>query len=217
MTVVDSLFEHNGPVYKLRDNQYRGYAAGLSVGYNKDQANSAAGNLLTNPRVSVLNCTFRNNTSDPRSNPNNASSIRPNRRHEVFRGFVFTGRGGGIAINVNSTVPFHVFIEDCLIEGNKAQAFGGGLYLLFSAYAQHRMEMTGTRIIDNESRNGGGMSLAVLEGESGSLEWRIEDTHFENNLASSLGGGIFCHVGSEFVESIFVQSSNPTDLCGHII
>jgi len=102
-----------------------------------------------------------------------------------------------MAVTLNSTFPFHVSIEDCLVEGNRAQAFGGGMYLLFGAYAHHRMEMSGTRIIDNESQNGGGLSLAAVQGENAGLVWTIDDTHFEHNTAS-LGGGIFVHIGSEF-------------------
>ena len=186
--VTNCSFEHNGPVYILRNDQYRGHAAGLSIGYNMPHLSSQTGQVI------VKNCTFRNNTSDPKANP---VYLEPNRPHEILRGFVFSGRGGGVAITLNSSFPFSVSIDDCIVEENRAQAFGGGMYLLFGAYVAHTMKMNNTRFTNNKSGTGGGLSLATLEGVKDGLTWAIVDSHFENNHAN-LGGGIFSHSASKF-------------------
>lgn len=202
--VFNCIFEHNGPVYTLRSNQYRGHAAGLSVGYDDENVQ----NLPTQMgRVIVKNCTFRNNTSDPEAGAS-FEDVEPNRSHEILRGFVLSGRGGGVAINLNSTFPFAVSIDDCTVEDNRAQAFGGGMYLLFGAYTSHVMNMNNTRFTNNWSGRGGGLSLAAIEGQGDDLAWAITDSKFENNQAN-LGGGIFIHISSKVaVVSIKKKSQN---------
>ncbi len=200
INVQNCIFENNGPVFILRNDQYRGHAAGLAIGY--DENDSTSSSHIASGQVSVINCTFRNNTSDPSSNLNTYSYLEPNRPHEIFRGFILSGRGGGLAINVNSSFPFYVSIQDCLAENNKAQAFGGGVYLLFGAYASHHMEMKGTRIVNNECEVGGGLSLAALEGVHDGLNWSITDTIIGGNRAA-LGGGVYMHLGSKLFQCWF--------------
>lgn len=186
MQISNSNFEHNGPVSILRNNPYRGHGGGVSVGFNCDNNcdNSVRG------RVSICNCRFRNNRSDPRRNVSTPAS-------EVLRGS-FPGRGGAVSVVINSTFEYNVLVTGCLIEDNYAYISGSGIYLFFTGYSPHNVTVRDTILTNNTSPLVGALSLAYVEGSDNGMKIRLEvyNSRFEENRAS-FGGGIFIFSGGK--------------------
>ena len=86
--------------------------------------------MPSSPGLTISDCVFRNNTSLPAGKEDLPFNhlIQENR---------YFGRGGAIAININSTTPYNTLIKDCTIENNSARLFGGGLYLVLRGVTNH--------------------------------------------------------------------------------
>ena len=70
VVVTNCTFEHNGPVTVFKQEQYRGSAAGISIGYDDNHYNAESGTPIESVpdgagSVSVTNCTFQNNKHTP--------------------------------------------------------------------------------------------------------------------------------------------------------
>ena len=196
VTISDCIFEHNGPVTILKDDQYRGSAAGISIGYDDNHYNDTGTPTDTIPTgngsVTVTGCIFRNNTNSPLLD----DQVNP---HAFFSRFVFPGRGGALSLTVNSSFPFDANIDNCLVENNFAQLFGGGFYIAFSGYHEHLTVVNNSKFIGGHARDGGGGGLVVgfvEAGRSESFSVRLEifNSNFTENRAV-FGGGIFFFAG----------------------
>ena len=176
VTVTGSTFEHNGPVAIVKNESYRGHSGGLSVGYN-DIAEREGG------LIQISNCTFRNNTSNPSAAVQQSTT-------QLLQRFVFTGRGGGCAITVNSTFNLSASIESSYFEENSALSFGGGLYIGFSAYSPHTVTVMRSRFVNNScNSSAGGLQFGFIEALTSSITLILESSEFIQNSAQ-FGGGV---------------------------
>lgn len=188
--VSNSIFEHNGPVFILRGQQYRGHAGGMSIGFDdeRDPESSQPERI----GAFIESCRFLNNTSNPRAINSDVFNTS-----QVIESFLFPGRGGALAITVNSSFEFNVVINNCHVEDNYASSFGGGIYLVFSGYSSHTIQVNNTVFVNNTSGSGG-LTLGYLEksGNGEGLSLEVLNSHFEDNHAK-FGGGIYLYAGSE--------------------
>lgn len=196
VAVFNCIFEHNGPVTTLKQEQYRGSAAGISVGYD-DNHYHPAGTLPDsvpdgNGFLSITGCTFRNNTHSPLTE----DQLDP---HQFLSRYLFPGRGGALSLTVNSSFPFHANITDCLVEDNSAQSIGGGFYIAFSGYSEHLTVVSNSEFVRNSARDIGGGGFFVGFVEAGrrkrfSVRLQLYNCNFTENKAV-FGGGIFFIAG----------------------
>ena len=170
------VFESNGPTSVIKEDQYRGHAGGLSVGYH---------DIPTAPVAVISNCVFRNNTSDPTSDLVQTTS-------DLVRSSQFTGRGGGCAFPVNPLLSLNATVEDCLFEDNFANSSGGGLYVAFNGRAKHTVTLRRVRFSRNHAPTAGGLEVGFIAGGNPGAENRLVayDSVFVENTAT-FGGGVY--------------------------
>ena len=179
----DSIFEHNGPVMMEKSEPYRGHSGGLSIGYFGEASTDSPKSGLV---AFVSNCTFRNNTSDPRA-------LGAQSATDLLQRFAFTGRGGGCAFTVSSPSSLNATVENCTLEDNLALSFGGGLYVGFDGNQNHTVAVNRVRFVRNVCRlAGGGLVAGFLQGAALQSLNRIlvYNSEFTENQAM-FGGGIY--------------------------
>ena len=183
VTVRDSVFEHNGPVMMEKSEPYRGHSGGLSIGYFGEASTDSP---KSGPVAFISNCTFRNNTSNPRALDAQSAT-------DLLQRFAFTGRGGGCAFIVSSPSSLNATIENCTLEDNLALSFGGGLYVGFDGNKNHTVAVNRVRFVRNVCRlAGGGLVAGFLQGAALQSLNRIQvyNSEFTENQAM-FGGGIY--------------------------
>ena len=65
-------------------------------------------------------------------------------RGEALQDRSFPGRGGGVALIVNSMSEANLLVEDCLFVDNVAVESGGGLYVLLDGLSSHTVTINRT-------------------------------------------------------------------------
>ena len=211
MTVTNCVFEENGFVGVTKFGyQYRGHAGGLSVGKYMIRIKIGCCHILclfyfsgfddnhynvngTDPDsvpdirgIHISGCAFRNNTSDPQKSGDLVTTT------QLLQDYIFPGRGGAIAITINSSFAFNASIEDCVIHNSYATSFGGGIYLGYSGYAAHTTSVNRTIFVSNRCDGpSGGLQLGFIEGGANGFTVRLEvyNSEFYDNEAE-FGGAI---------------------------
>ncbi len=176
--IGNCTFEHNGPAFIFKPQQYRGHAGGLSIGTEEESTDG------TRMHFMVTGCTFRNNTSSTPPDELGATT-------RVLIRFVFPGRGGGCSILVNTSSPANTTIKDCVFEDNIATTVAGALYLGFSGHSSHDVVVNNTKFVRNRSDSGGAIHYGFLEGheQGDSTILVLSNTEFVENSAQ-FGGGM---------------------------
>ena len=144
--------------------------------------------------ILISGCIFRNNTSDPQKSGALVSTS------QLLQAFIFPGRGGAIAITINSSFAFNASIEDCVIQNSFATSFGGGIYLGYSGYAAHTTYVNRTLFMNNRCDGpSGGLQLGFIEGGANGFTVTLEvyNSEFYDNEAE-FGGAIHLFSNSEF-------------------
>ena len=143
----------------------------------------------SNNGVIIDNCVFLNN-----------SCLTRNNRLDAIATGTFPGRGGALAVLINSTFNFDVTITNSIVQDSQALYFGGGVILSLSGYSSHVVTIKNTQFINNVCfSTGGALVVGYLE-RSDSEEIRrmeIHDSLFDSNRAD-FGGGFFLYVDSEW-------------------
>ena len=190
MEVLDSAFAHNGPVRVLKFDEYRGHSGGLSVAYNWNALNTT-----TQPLVAISNCQFHNNSaSGPSSNIQQSTST-------LLTRLLFTGRGGGAAVIINSPVSVQVHMLNCTFDDNYALSYGGGLYLAWGRVSGHVVRINRTRFIRNRTPGGaGGLEMGFAQGgfEDNAIRVFAYSCEFVENEATH-GGGVYFFSSCEWM------------------
>ena len=115
VTVRHCTFRNNTSTSYFTRKQFQGNSGGLSLGYNMGLASLSSINVL------VTDSVFINNSADPPSYLFFSTT-------GLMEEYIFTGRGGGIAMPVNVTCPVDVIINNNLMDNNYAKSYGGGIY-----------------------------------------------------------------------------------------
>ena len=161
--------------------QYRGNTGSVAITYfNSSRSNQ-------NPDIKVINTTFINNSV--------YAKLAYRFSSRTFSRGLLTGRAGGLGVfiyEIYHNVTIHV--DGCTFHDNYAQAYGGGMYFLYSGRNSHH---TGTVSNCEFNRNtgdlGGGGFIIVLvsSGLVGAPHiLSIRDCIFKTNRGNC-GGGLF--------------------------
>ena len=131
VSVLDSIFMHNGPVsHTLKSQPFRGNSGGLSIAYNNV---TSSGVKLS---VFVERCIFINNSALPDLQLQLTSSLAVSSK-------TFTGRGGALGLLLSNELQhIEVLVRGCQFHGNSAQNFGGGMYVLFDVDSGHTVTIS---------------------------------------------------------------------------
>ncbi len=180
-------FESNGPVDLLKEGQWRGFAGGLSVAFY------SIDDRFENIGIVLAHNTFLNNTSDP-------GLVGSRFTTDVLTTFIFRGRGGGCALNINTPSASSVLVTNCTFQRNLARAFGGGLYLAFGEVANHSVRIEDSFFIDNTTPGGaGGLEVGFALGGPNDLANTVFGINlvFERNTAA-YGGASFVFLAGRY-------------------
>ena len=151
--VFQCTFENNGPVIIVKNDPWRGHAGGLSIAYNYDKPLNG-----TTISAVIAKNTFINNSAWSLSQNKRTTSL-------LLTQFVFTGRGGGCSININSHTAINVTIRNCIFTNNNALYYAGGLYLVFKTVSGHIATVSDSQFIENQTPGGaGGMNIGFVSG-----------------------------------------------------
>ena len=119
---------------------------------------------------------------------------------QLIGDFIFSGRGGAIAVTINSSFAFSTRIEDCFLENNFATSFGGGVYLGYSGYNGHNTTVNRTTFMNNHCDGpSGGLHSGFIEGGGNGFTVGLEiyNSEFYDNTAQ-FGGAIFLFSNRKF-------------------
>ena len=160
----------------IKEDQYRGHAGGLSIGYHLTP---------TAPVAVISGCLFRNNTSDPSSDLVQTTS-------DLVRSSQFTGRGGGCAFPVNPLYSLNATVEDCRFEDNYANSFGGGLYVAFNGKQHNTVVLHRVLFVRNRAPTAGALEVGFVSGGNPGAQDGLMayDCVFMENQAT-FGGGVY--------------------------
>ena len=106
---------------------------------------------------------------------------------------VFPGRGGGLAILVNSVTKVTVDVINCSFFGNEATEFGGGAYVLLPTTSSHLITFQSCDFEENWSEtHAGGLGIGISGNGNGteSNSVTVRDCLFHDNSAP-YGGGVY--------------------------
>ena len=185
--VTDCSFHNNGPVTSFKTGLWRGHAGGLSIAFY-----SVAGEFEA-INVTLTHNDFNKNTANPKLRESRFTTTN------LFINFIFSGRGGGCAININTPTSSDVTVRNCTFRNNYALAYGGGLYLAFGVVANHSVIVQDSQFIENQTPGGaGGLEIGFAKGGSNDIANRVlaVNVTFLKNTAS-YGGGSFVFIAGK--------------------
>ena len=178
VTVKNCTFRNNTSTSYFTRKPFQGNSGGLSLGYNMELAPLSSVNVL------VTDCVFINNSADPL--PHLFFSTT-----RLFQDYFFSGRGGGMALPVNTTCPLNVTINNNLFENNYASNYGGGLYYFIDGTVGNQTYMfRNNKFVGNKAGIGSGALSFINHGFTALfsvLNSTIYNCTFECN--SALTGG----------------------------
>ena len=179
VSVINTTFVNNTSTAQYLFRSFEANAAGLSYGWN---------NILldTQPSIDVhvYNCTFTNNVA--RGVVRNFDPTT-----DALETRTFAGRGGGMAVVLNSTSNVTVMIEKTKFTGNHANGFGGGFYLLIDGVSVNQYFYISNNTFENNTATFGGAAINVgylsTIPQSTINEVIIKDSNIINNQAGLVG------------------------------
>ena len=198
--VSNCTLANNGPVIAIKIDKWRGHAGGLSIAYNYDTP-------LTGVNISatLTDTSFINNRAQPLINEIGTTS-------RLLSLFIFIGRGGGCAININSPTRVEITVKNCVFLKNYASYYGGGLYLVFGLVSSHTVTMRDSELIENQTPLGaGGLSIAFVLGGWDSIANKVFvlSVLFNKNRALFGSGTHVFFGGKEVILSMLYCLSIP--------
>ena len=185
--VVGSEFLNNTAHGTLVDLPFRINAGGISyTSFKRPQS--------VNASLWIADCMFTNNSALA-----NVVRLDPtqSRLHSLH-----TGRGGGIGAAVNFIEKLDILVENCSFTGNKAQLFGGGLYVntVTNAVHHHYTILNCTFMENVAVSGGGGIALSFVPNGTRYTTNRMDLRHtkFVRNRAEMDGGAVYMFPGMLF-------------------
>lgn len=149
VTVKNCTFHNNTSSSFFTRRPYQGNAGGLSIGYNMRFSNKT----ISTVNILVTDCSFTNNHAAPLT----ALQLSPSKLLEMN---IFTGRGGALAIPVNTTSPVNCVVANNEFINNSADSFGGSIYTFIGgSYVNHTSLYANNMFIGNSASFGGVMSF----------------------------------------------------------
>ena len=151
--VMNTTFEHNGPVnnvFKTSYGRYVIHSGGLSIVTDILDERSIG---MDTPSIVITHCTFVNNSAIPNDNLQQSTT-------QVFVRALLNGRGGGLGIAlVSRSHSYIVYISNCSFISNRAKRLGGGIYFVTGRRTSHNMTLNCSIFLENESDYAAGGSF----------------------------------------------------------
>ena len=156
---------------------FRGNTGSVAITYfNSSRSNQ-------NPDIKVINTTFINNSVYAKLSYRYSSRT-------FYRGLL-TGRAGGLGVfiyEIYHNVTIHV--DGCTFHDNYAQAYGGGMYFLYSGRNLHHTSTVSNCKFNRNTGDLGGGGFVILLRSSGLVgALNIRDCIFKTNHGN-YGGGL---------------------------
>jgi hypothetical protein len=178
VSITSCDFFHNGPVYIIKTQEYKGHAGGLSVGYNYMDE------LSVHPSVSITGCTFFNNSAEVDESFTTT---------QVLIERVFPGRGGALSLLINSITMVTMNVTYCNFINDFASSFGGGVYTILDGLSNHIITFQSCDFVDNLSgRHAGALQIGFGQNGNEDFSNRVvaRDCRFLGNQAE-YGGAVY--------------------------
>ncbi|CAI8032386.1 hypothetical protein GBAR_LOCUS18317 [Geodia barretti] len=179
VAIANCHFFHNGPVGVVKTDELRGHAAGLSLGY------SITADEEENLTAIVESCVFYNNSA----------LLADSSTSEALNDRVFPGRGGGLAVLVDSVNHgYRGRYKLAAFSNNFATEFGGGAFTelcTLSSSSNHLITFQTCVFDENGSEtHAGGLGIEISGNGNGteSSGVVIRDCVFRGNTAECGGG-----------------------------
>ena len=149
MTVKNCTFHNNTSSSYFTRKLYQGNAGGLSISYNMRFSNR----IVSSIDVLVTDCIFTDNHAAPPT-ALRLSSI------ESLALNIFAGRGGALAMPINTTSFVNCVVMNNIFINNSAHSFGGCIYTFVGgSYRNHTFLFASNMFIKNSAGIGGVISL----------------------------------------------------------
>lgn len=144
--IINCSFSNCGPVTDTLKNQfYSIHSGGVSI-----TIDSLSGGNDVESIINITESTFYNNSALPTPELTRSTN-------DIFTRNIFTGRGGGLGITLNSpNKSVKAYITDCTFIKNRALVWGGGFYIVYGPMSNHTVIIEGSSFIENDSGYGGG-------------------------------------------------------------
>ena len=165
---------------------FRGNTGAVALGYTNYPT------CLKQPRVSISHCDFIGNSA------HGTTELQTSER--AVASSIFIGRGGALGIFIGSASSSPILnMTDCLILGNYARLFGGGIYTNINSIGTNvsftfsKVNIISNTISKRVQTGGGGVQVAFLSASDSPVPPHsvvFRDCNFENNVGES-GGGIY--------------------------
>ena len=183
LDIEDCIFTNNGQELFIKSRRYQGGSGGLSLQYTEDLVFS------TQPSFSLRNVSFIQNNAITTRNATSTFS-------EVASGTDFTGRGGAIFILLQNQKAVSGDIKNCLFESNRADLYGGAIYLAYNTETNNIIRITDTMFRNNSAfYAGGGVMVSFQVGGNDLRSNRVIMTRCNVEFNSApYGGGIYFFV-----------------------
>ena len=141
VTVFNCSFLHNRGTGVIQE-PFRGNTGALSITYNNMSLSAS------NPNITVTSCNFTNNSA---LDTVNRSS------DQVFSSYIFTGRGGAMAVFVHENHSnITTYVRGCIFGHNVARSYAGSVYVLFTGRGSHLGVVDSCHFMNNSAQVGGG-------------------------------------------------------------
>lgn len=194
IVVVNTSFKHNGPLtsyFKLH-GRYVVHSGGLSIG--ADILDEGKIYSPRSPSIHIENCSFINNSAIP-------SDALQQTLTQVFIRELFTGRGGGLGLALNSPLrPYSVVIRNCSFVHNFAKLLGGAVYITLGWATSHDIVFDSNMLIENESGFAGGATFLGSFGPGTQTKFDnivFKDCMYIRNKAERGGGAVYAVPGTQ--------------------
>lgn len=141
-------------------------------------------NIFNSPNVTVINCTFHNNTSS-----------------SFFTRRPYQGNAGGLSIAYNmrfsnrTVDDVNILVKDCVFTANHAAP-------------PTALQLSSTELLAMSIFTGRGGAMAVLINITSPVNCVVTDNMFVNNSAASFGGCIYNFAGGPYINHTFLYTNN---------
>ena len=188
VTVKNCTFHNNTSSSFFTRRPYQGNAGGLSIAYNMRFSNRTVSSV----NVLVTDCVFTNNRAAPPTALQLSST-------ELLSMNIFAGRGGALAMPINTTNPLNCVVVSNVFINNSAHSFGGCIYCFIGGpHINQTFLFRSNKFVGNRASIGGVLTFLTSQRipETYSIQMTIQNCTFIQNRAG-IGGCVnhYPHLG----------------------
>ena len=179
MTVKDCIFHNNTSSSFFTRRPYQGNAGGLSIAYNMRFSNRTVSRV----NILVTDCVFTNNHAAP------PTALRLSSIEAVSMN-IFAGRGGALAMPINTTNPLNCIVANNIFVNNSAHSFGGCIYCFIGGpHINQTFLFKSNEFVGNRASVGGVLTFLLSQRipETYSIQNTIQNCTFIQNRARICG------------------------------